>query len=34
MSEKGSNPYDINGQNFDANAYLQKLLKVILYLRN
>ncbi|XP_044726540.1 vacuolar protein sorting-associated protein 51 homolog [Chrysoperla carnea] len=27
MSEKGSNPYDINGQNFDANAYLQKLLK-------
>lgn len=30
MSEKPENPYDMNSQNFDADKYLNKLLKVSL----
>lgn len=29
MSEKADNPYDMNSSSFDADKYLQKLLKVI-----
>lgn len=28
MSEKPENPYDMNSSSFDADKYLQKLLKV------
>lgn len=28
MSEKQENPYDMNNSSFDADKYLQKLLKV------
>jgi hypothetical protein len=28
MSEKSENPYDMNSPSFDADKYLQKLLKV------
>lgn len=28
MSEKQENPYDMNSSSFDADKYLQKLLKV------
>lgn len=28
MSEKPDNPYDMNSPSFDADKYLQKLLKV------
>ena len=31
MTENTSNPYDINGQHFNHDMYLQKLLKVYLY---
>jgi hypothetical protein len=27
-SESSNSPYDLNGQNFDAEIYLQKLFKV------
>lgn len=29
MSDKPENPYDMNSSSFDADKYLQKLLKVI-----
>lgn len=28
MSDKSANPYDMDSANFDADKYLQKLLKV------
>lgn len=30
MSEKSSNPYDMDSPSFDSDRYLQKLLKVCL----
>lgn len=32
MSEKSSNPYDMDSPSFDSDRYLQKLLKVCLHI--